>query len=148
MDKSILWQIGLAFAIVALIFWQSFRHGRITSIPSSSSLTLSTESVATHARPDDCWVIIDGSVYDVTLYLALHPGGNSRISQYCGADASQGFAAKGGKGIHSALARAILSRLKVGALGETISAQAAQTARTSIQQAINSGTIPAGGGDD
>ena len=28
-----------------------------------------------HATPDDAWVAIDGEVYDLTGFLAQHPGG-------------------------------------------------------------------------
>lgn len=32
-------------------------------------------SVAQHATPDDCWLIVRGKVYDVTGWAAQHPGG-------------------------------------------------------------------------
>jgi hypothetical protein len=32
-------------------------------------------SVARHATPDDCWLIVRGKVYDVTGWAAQHPGG-------------------------------------------------------------------------
>ncbi|MBI5620734.1 cytochrome b5 domain-containing protein [Candidatus Gottesmanbacteria bacterium] len=161
MDKSIRGQVGLVAVVVGLVLWHSWQYNRVTAtvnvtkttqgiaaITKNSPMTLSAETIATHARPGDCWVIIDGVVYDVTLYLALHPGGNSAISQYCGTDGSQGFANKGGKGLHSAVARAILAQLKVGTMGETISARVAQSARSAIQRAIDNGTIPAGKEDD
>lgn len=28
-----------------------------------------------HSREDDCWLVIDGEVYDVTTFLDEHPGG-------------------------------------------------------------------------
>lgn len=31
--------------------------------------------VQQHNKPDDCWVIIHGKVYDVTGFLGEHPGG-------------------------------------------------------------------------
>lgn len=31
--------------------------------------------VAKHTAPDDCWLIIRGSVYDVSGWGATHPGG-------------------------------------------------------------------------
>jgi cytochrome b involved in lipid metabolism len=32
------------------------------------------DEVAQHASRKDCWIIINGKVYDVTLYLEEHPG--------------------------------------------------------------------------
>jgi cytochrome b involved in lipid metabolism len=32
------------------------------------------EEVEKHKFEDDCWVIVDGAVYDVTPFLNEHPG--------------------------------------------------------------------------
>ena len=37
------------------------------------------------------WMVIDGSVYDVTELLELHPGGRSVLRGYTGMDATQGY---------------------------------------------------------
>ena len=33
-----------------------------------------TAEVLQHNKEDDCWLIIDGSVYDVTRWIPRHPG--------------------------------------------------------------------------
>lgn len=50
------------------------------------------EEVAKHNKPDDCWVIIDGQVLDVTNFLEDHPGGAKAILLYAGRDATEEFA--------------------------------------------------------
>lgn len=40
-----------------------------------SSKIFSLEEVKNHTREDDCWLVIDGEVFDVTEFLDEHPGG-------------------------------------------------------------------------
>mgnify|MGYP001260889724 CR=1 FL=1 len=61
-----------------------------TENPQAAPLTLT--EVAKHASPADCWMAIDGQVYDMTPYVASgkHPGGE-KILNGCGKDASLMF---------------------------------------------------------
>ncbi|KAK7013141.1 cytochrome b5-like heme/steroid binding domain-containing protein [Favolaschia claudopus] len=43
-----------------------------------------------HNTPDDYWVVLDGKVYDVTLFLDLHPAGRNIIIDN-GPDITRGF---------------------------------------------------------
>ncbi|RSH80772.1 Cytochrome b2, mitochondrial precursor [Saitozyma podzolica] len=52
---------------------------------------ISYEEVQKHTRRDDCWVIIDGKVYDVTDFLENHPGGEGIILANAGKDATKIF---------------------------------------------------------
>lgn len=49
------------------------------------------EEVAKHNTKDDCWVIVDGQVLDVTSFLSEHPGGEKAILLYAGKDATEEF---------------------------------------------------------
>ena len=49
------------------------------------------EEVAKHNKKDDCWVIVDGQVLDVTSFLPDHPGGEKAILLYAGRDATEEF---------------------------------------------------------
>ncbi|KAM0545433.1 hypothetical protein ACHAPJ_011338 [Fusarium lateritium] len=44
--------------------------------------------VQKHTSADDCWVVIDGLVYDMTNFLQLHPGGAKAIIAKAGRDVS------------------------------------------------------------
>ena len=83
--------------------------------------TLSIALVATHNVSGDCWIIINSSVYDVSSYFTLHPGGANQIIPYCGKDATTAFATKDGTGTHSALAQSELAKLLIGPIGRQIS---------------------------
>ncbi|KAF4949072.1 hypothetical protein FGADI_9146 [Fusarium gaditjirri] len=49
------------------------------------------KQVAEHNSPEDAWLIIHGQVYDVTKYLADHPGGADALTEAAGTDASEDF---------------------------------------------------------
>lgn len=48
------------------------------------------EQVAGHATKEDCWTIVDKSVYNLTSFIAEHPGGDNILSA-CGVDATEYF---------------------------------------------------------
>ncbi|KAF5863149.1 hypothetical protein ETB97_010608 [Aspergillus alliaceus] len=47
--------------------------------------------VAKHNRPDSCWVVLYGNVYDVTDFLSEHPGGSKIILKLAGKDATEEY---------------------------------------------------------
>jgi len=60
--------------------------------PSSSRDRLfSVEEVSKHNTENDCWVIINGYVLNMTNFLNDHPGGKNAILLYAGKDASTEF---------------------------------------------------------
>ncbi len=79
-----------------------------------STKSYSKSTVANHNRASDCWTIVDGNVYNLTKFVARHPGGRKRIIRMCGRDASAAF-----RGQHSSGSRAstvVLKRYKIGTL--------------------------------
>ncbi|KAK8112058.1 L-lactate dehydrogenase (cytochrome) [Apiospora kogelbergensis] len=45
--------------------------------------------IARHASPDDCWVVVNGKVYDLTKFAPEHPGGADIVYTWAGKDASE-----------------------------------------------------------
>lgn len=61
------------------------------NIADPSKILLTRQDVSKHCTPDDCWVILDGVVYDVTEYWRVHPGGGHYLLRFAGSDATLGF---------------------------------------------------------
>merc|ERR1712224_254386 len=57
----------------------------------AGSSVLTAEEVSHHKTADDCWVILNNKVYDVTNFLGDHPGGKKAIMVYAGKDATEEF---------------------------------------------------------
>ena len=43
---------------------------------SNASQGITMDEVKKHNNKNDCWVIIENNVYDITNYLRFHPGGD------------------------------------------------------------------------
>ncbi|XP_038884358.1 cytochrome b5 [Benincasa hispida] len=80
-------------------------------MPSISAL-YSIQEVSQHSSNDDCWIIIDGKVYDLTSYLDEHPGGDDVIVAATGRDATDDFEDAG----HSKDARELMEKFYIGML--------------------------------
>ena len=52
---------------------------------------LSSSTVAVHSSRQDCWIVVDDLVYDMTDYISSDPGGALRIYNKCGRDATAVF---------------------------------------------------------
>ena len=65
-----------------------------TPAPSKAGYTMA--DVKAHNTPTRCWTAIDGSVYDLTSWIASHPGGSSPIKALCGIDGTSAFTSQHG----------------------------------------------------
>lgn len=69
--------------------------------------------VAGHKDQASCYTSINNSVYDLTLWVNIHPGGKERILSICGIDGTERFMNKH----HGAQKQmTILARYKIGVL--------------------------------
>lgn len=54
-------------------------------------LKVTTEELAKHNTPSDCWIAVHGKVFNVTPYLDFHPGGVDELMKGAGKDATEIF---------------------------------------------------------
>ena len=99
--------IGVGF----FFFWP--KKSNKSTVP-NKSYTLA--EISSHNNANDCWMAIDGKVYDVTKFIPKHEGGD-QILLGCGKDATDLFNNRpGGKGPHPGSAQAILPEYEIGIL--------------------------------
>lgn len=66
---------------------------------SSTVAKYTLAQVEAHNTGTDCWSVVSGGVYNLTSWIAQHPGGQSSILGMCGRDATGAFMAQhGGQG--------------------------------------------------
>jgi len=76
------------------------------------------QEASEHNTKDDCWVVIDGKVYDVSSYLDEHPGGDDVVLVATGRDATDDFEDAG----HSEEAKELMQTFCIGELETSSSA--------------------------
>gem|GEM_PF-548553 len=67
-----------------------------TPTPTATESRLSMANIAKNNSSASCWVAIAGNAYDLTRWIANHPGGPRAISSICGTDATSVFEARHG----------------------------------------------------
>jgi cytochrome b involved in lipid metabolism len=65
-----------------------------TPTPTVAKTSYTMADVKANATPAKCWSVIDGNVYDLTRWIAAHPGGSSAIRFLCGIDGTDAFKAQ------------------------------------------------------
>ncbi|KAG8641932.1 cytochrome b5 [Manihot esculenta] len=92
-------------------FPSALSHTRSQIIQMGSQAKVYTlAEVSEHNQPKDCWLVIEGKVYDVTKFLEDHPGGDEVLLSATGKDATDDFEDVG----HSSSARAMMDEFFVG----------------------------------
>ncbi|KAH6809119.1 hypothetical protein C2S51_026902 [Perilla frutescens var. frutescens] len=82
----------------------------------ASSKVFTHSEVSAHNTSQDCWLIINAQVYDVTSFLHDHPGGDAVLLAAAGKDASEEFEDVG----HGSAARLMLDEFYVGEMDPSI----------------------------
>lgn len=112
-----------------------------TPTPAQTSISLTQDVISSHNSQQSCWIVISNSVYDVTSFLTIHPGGVSAILRFCGSDATSAFNTKSAGHSHSSYARSLLPTYFIGTTGGTITSTPTPSGNTPTQ-------LPRGGWDD
>ncbi len=84
--------------------------------PEAMMARYSLEEVSTHKTAEDCWLVVNDSVYDVSEYVTAqkHPGGDV-IAQNCGTEVTEAFFDRpNGSGPHSEKAQGFLETMMIG----------------------------------
>lgn len=128
--KKLVYTVFIAFwaAIATLLAVDMLAPGKETpaSAPDTAdpeqtagSAGYSLDVVAEHDTLDDCWMAIEGVVYDLTDYVPRHPAAPSVLEPWCGREATVGMRTKGDSADHSARAWRMLERYRIGDLRDT-----------------------------
>lgn len=81
---------SIFLALVGYIYLSSNSQTQLKTVSSPETITTNAytlANIALHASESDCWMGINGAVYDVTEYIDQHPDGKS-ILRGCGTDAT------------------------------------------------------------
>ena len=114
--KSLISMLWLVFLILAGCLQTEVTSNLTVNITTDSDyITLTESEVAKHNTPQDCWIIINDSVYDVSSFTKYHPGG-SAMYPYCGKNGTAPFFGRP----HSERAQQLLKQFYLGKLGEKV----------------------------
>lgn len=78
--------------------------------------SISARELGGHDSSDDCWMAIDGVVYDLTAYIPEHPTPPAILTEWCGKVATEPYRTKGYGRPHSPAADALLAGYRIGRL--------------------------------
>jgi cytochrome b involved in lipid metabolism len=121
----IFWIIIITLFVAGFIFYQNKKNNKL--INSNENVTLNMAEIAKHNKQTDCWMLINGKVYNVTSYFGKHPGGNANMTATCGKDATAAYMTKDpnastsdSRSAHSSNAISLLANYYIGDLDQVI----------------------------
>jgi len=130
----VFWAVVVAVLVAGLIFYQNNKSvsqvakSLVVNIPAPATPVVPTTPVAPvisvftlaeiakHNSANDCWLLINNKVYDVTSFLGSHPGGVETIIPHCGQEATNAYNTKDIGRPHSARAASMLNDYYIGDL--------------------------------
>jgi cytochrome b involved in lipid metabolism len=114
------------FIVSTLAFWLAVVGFWVTGLwfpaETSGGEAVAAEPVwalaelARHDKAEDCWMAIDGAVFDFSAYLPQHPSKPDVILPWCGKEATEAYRTKTKGRPHSAYADQLLPQYRIGKL--------------------------------
>ncbi len=114
--KRFLFASFIAFLASAATIWLLGRLAPEDRPGAAGARTISAEELARHGSAGDCWLAVEGGVYDVSPYVSSHPAPERVLADWCGKEATQAFLTKGAGRPHEEESRALLETFRVGTL--------------------------------
>lgn len=116
MTRRLFFLVTVLFWLAVAAIWAGSRWWRVPqeAVPAVAEMRFKLAEVAGHASADDCWMAIEGKVYDLTAYLPDHPSRPSVILPWCGKEASEAYRTKTKGRAHSPEADQLLSSYQIG----------------------------------
>lgn len=106
----------ISIFVIILVFVGGFLYFNKNKSNSKSEQKITSsytqEELAKHSTKEDCWLVVDNNVYDVTKFIPMHKGGD-QILLGCGKDATELFKSNEKHGIS---AQKMLQGLQIGIL--------------------------------
>ncbi|HVK55206.1 MAG TPA: cytochrome b5-like heme/steroid binding domain-containing protein [Burkholderiales bacterium] len=111
------------FYLATAVFWlgilgiclgSSWRPNQAENTAAIVEKRFKLTEVALHAKEGDCWMAINGKVYDLTAYLSEHPSRPADILPWCGKEASEAYRTKTKGRPHSSRADQLLEMYQIG----------------------------------
>jgi cytochrome b involved in lipid metabolism len=118
--KRLIYSAFIAFvaSVATIVILASFSPRTEKSAAEKGRL-VSLDEIARHGKATDCWMAIEGGVYDFTDYISVHPTAPAVLTKWCGKEATEAFNTKGYGSPHSPAARAMLPKYLVGRIPGT-----------------------------
>jgi cytochrome b involved in lipid metabolism len=111
LSTTVFWLIVLALVLSTGNNGEPVRTDRPTA---NADKLMTMAEVARHDSSEDCWMVIDTQVYDLTAYLPEHPSKPSTILPWCGREASEAYKTKTKGRPHSEQADQALANFAMG----------------------------------
>lgn len=104
----------LAIIALALGAWLALPEPAPTAPVATKIQRFSLTEVARHSNAEDCWMVINGTVYNFTAYLPEHPSKPSFILPWCGREASEAYQTKTRNRAHTPQADQAMPQFSIG----------------------------------